>query len=60
MKITISIECFDDEEALSHLSDIRRKLKYFLNKSDENSEEVKTIVHNNCDGYSETTIDLSI
>lgn len=59
MEIKITIQCTDDDEALNHLSDIRKKVKKFLNDVDEKSTESKSFVHNNCDGYSETIIDLS-
>lgn len=60
MKITIEIECCDDDEALNHLSDIRRKVKKFLYDTDQGkaTSPSKSFVHNNCDGFSSVVIDL--
>jgi len=60
MKITIEIECCDDDEALNHLTDIRRKVKKFLDDTDKGkaTSPCKSFVHNNCDGYSKVDIDL--
>lgn len=59
MKLTITIECHDDDEMLNHLSDLRKKVKGHLVKvEDQDNPKSKSFTHNNCDGFYTAQLDF--
>lgn len=56
MKITITIECIEDEEILTHLSVIRQQVRKEIKRQKYFLQEKAVLTDNNCYGYHKVTI----